>query len=150
MILREPAGNAPDECMVSLTVVSFAVKIAPQDSRFDGCVRGIHHARTHSVRTSSAHTVTFATTAVAPVRYAIQRRQEKSQKRSARDRKLEARYVYLVRSPDPTIFDAKNAVNIVERARGHVVIATCADNREISRSRGLDIAVSPRSYVRKR
>jgi len=54
-----------------------------------------------------------------------------------------------VRSPDLTIFDAKNAVNIIERARGHVVIATCADNREISRSRGLDIAVSPRSYVEK-
>lgn len=105
--------------------------------------------RTHSVRTPNAHTVTFAATAVTPVRYAIQRCRKKSQERSARDRKREARYVYLVCSLDSTVFDAKSTVNIVERARGHIVIATCADNREIGRSRGSDIVVTPRSYVEK-
>lgn len=108
-------------------------------------VRGISYARTHA-RLGCAYWNAFA----APVRYAgvsaDRSRRQKSRERSARDRRGSRRDIYIPSSCararahalalGPTVFHAKSAVNIVERARGHVVIATCGapgNPREIGR-----------------
>lgn len=76
--------------------------------------------RTHSVRTPNAHTATFATTAVAPVRYAIQRRREKNRRN---DRLLES-----------AIESSKQEIRIPRAlARSHRI--RCKERRKYRRAR---------------